>query len=70
MASGSKGSDEAVSEASAMADYLVARGVPVESDGSEERSTTTRENLRPGQRDSPSSRCADASSWLVCSAVR
>ncbi|MEV6275246.1 YdcF family protein [Nocardia sp. NPDC051832] len=45
IASGGKGSDEAVSEASAMADYLIARGVPTESVGVEEQSTTTRENL-------------------------
>ncbi|MGW0246681.1 YdcF family protein [Nocardia goodfellowii] len=45
IASGGKGSDEAVSEASAMADYLIARGVPADSVGVEQRSTTTRENL-------------------------
>ncbi|WP_194815912.1 YdcF family protein [Nocardia sp. XZ_19_385] len=45
IASGGKGSDEAVSEASAMADYLIARGVPTESVGLEQQSTTTRENL-------------------------
>ncbi|WP_405161608.1 YdcF family protein [Nocardia sp. NBC_01499] len=43
--SGGKGSDEAVSEAAAMADYLRARGIPDESVAREERSTTTRENL-------------------------
>ncbi|WP_405137718.1 YdcF family protein [Nocardia sp. NBC_01388] len=43
--SGGKGSDEAVSEASAMAAYLTERGVPSESVALEEGSTTTRENL-------------------------
>ncbi|WP_067696025.1 YdcF family protein [Nocardia jejuensis] len=43
--SGGKGDDEAVSEASAMADYLIARGIPPESVAREEQSTTTRENL-------------------------
>jgi uncharacterized SAM-binding protein YcdF (DUF218 family) len=44
--SGGKGSDEAVSEASAMAGYLVDRGVPGESILLEDRSATTRENLQ------------------------
>ncbi|MGW4847112.1 YdcF family protein [Nocardia brasiliensis] len=43
--SGGKGSDEAVSEAAAMADYLLARGIPEDSVAREEKSTTTRENL-------------------------
>ncbi|MEV6274846.1 YdcF family protein [Nocardia sp. NPDC051832] len=44
--SGGKGSDEAVSEAAAMARYLVERGVPAEALLLEDRSTTTRENLQ------------------------
>lgn len=43
--SGGKGSDEAVSEASAMASYLLDKGVPGDSVVLEDRSTTTRENL-------------------------
>ncbi|GAA5073717.1 YdcF family protein [Nocardia iowensis] len=43
--SGGKGSDEAVSEAAAMAGYLVDKGVPAENVVLEDRSTTTRENL-------------------------
>ncbi|MGV9408298.1 YdcF family protein [Nocardia sp. NPDC003693] len=43
--SGGQGADEAVSEASAMAEYLIARGVPPESVETEDQSTTTRENL-------------------------
>ncbi|MEC3953688.1 YdcF family protein [Nocardia sp. CDC153] len=43
--SGGKGSDEAVAEADAMADYLVAAGLPAEAILREDRSTTTRENL-------------------------
>ncbi|MFF3226438.1 YdcF family protein [Nocardia suismassiliense] len=43
--SGGKGSDEAVSEASAMASYLVDNGVPADAVVQEDRSTTTRENL-------------------------
>ncbi|PXX60372.1 uncharacterized SAM-binding protein YcdF (DUF218 family) [Nocardia tenerifensis] len=43
--SGGKGLDEAVSEAAAMADYLVARGVSADRVVLEDRSTTTRENL-------------------------
>ncbi|MFQ6397649.1 YdcF family protein [Nocardia sp. KC 131] len=43
--SGGKGSDEAVSEASAMAGYLVDKGVPADSIVQEGRSTTTHENL-------------------------
>ena len=43
--SGGKGSDELVSEAQAMRDYLVAHGIPEESIVMEDRSTTTRENL-------------------------
>ncbi|MGW0247954.1 YdcF family protein [Nocardia goodfellowii] len=44
--SGGKGSDEAVSEAAAMARYLVDQGVPAEAVLLEDRSETTRENLR------------------------
>ncbi|MEV0250816.1 YdcF family protein [Nocardia sp. NPDC050712] len=43
--SGGKGSDEAVSEAAAMARYLTERGVPADALLLEDRSTTTRENL-------------------------
>ncbi|WP_228002602.1 YdcF family protein [Nocardia australiensis] len=43
--SGGKGSGEAVSEASAMAGYLLGKGVPSEAVVLEDRSTTTRENL-------------------------
>lgn len=47
IASGGKGSDEQVSEAKAMRDYLVEeRGVPVDAIIEEDRSTTTMENLR------------------------
>ncbi|MEU8899493.1 YdcF family protein [Nocardia sp. NPDC048505] len=45
IASGGKGPDEAVPEAAAMAEYLIARGVPEECVATEQRSTTTRENL-------------------------
>ncbi len=43
IASGGKGTDEAVSEASAMAGYLVDHGVPADCVVLEDRSTTTRE---------------------------
>lgn len=43
--SGGRGPDEPVAEAVAMADYLVARGVPSERILREDRSRTTRENL-------------------------
>ncbi|AYF75685.1 YdcF family protein [Nocardia yunnanensis] len=43
--SGGKGSDEAVPEAGAMADYLTAKGLPAAAILREDRSTTTRENL-------------------------
>lgn len=43
--SGGQGPDEPVSEASAMADYLVEAGVPVERVLTENRSRNTRENL-------------------------
>lgn len=46
LASGGRGTDEVVPEAVAMADYLVARGVPVERVVLETRSATTDENLR------------------------
>lgn len=45
IASGGKGSDEEVSEASAMADYLVRRGVPENRVVLEDRSGSTEENL-------------------------
>ncbi|MFB7180635.1 YdcF family protein [Streptomyces sp. NPDC056257] len=44
--SGGKGSDEKVSEARAMADWLIAEGVPAEHVVLEDRSTTTEENMR------------------------
>ncbi|MFD9722506.1 YdcF family protein [Streptomyces sp. NPDC059072] len=44
--SGGKGSDEKVAEARAMADWLIARGVPAEHVTPEDRSTTTEENMR------------------------
>jgi uncharacterized SAM-binding protein YcdF (DUF218 family) len=43
--SGGKGSDEQVSEASAMRDYLVSRGFPAEHIEQEDQSRTTEENL-------------------------
>ena len=43
--SGGKGADEKLSEAQAMKDYLLARGVPEEQIVLEDRSATTRENL-------------------------
>ncbi|OJF82377.1 hypothetical protein NS14008_28540 [Nocardia seriolae] len=43
--SGGKGTDETVTEASAMARYIVDRGVPVGAVLMEDTSTTTRENL-------------------------
>lgn len=43
--SGGQGQDEEVSEARAMADYLVAHGIPQERIVLEDRSATTRENL-------------------------
>ncbi|MFE7741506.1 YdcF family protein [Nocardia sp. NPDC057455] len=45
IASGGRGSDEEVSEASAMADYLIRRGVPEDHVVLEDRSATTEENL-------------------------
>ncbi|MEV0245823.1 YdcF family protein [Nocardia sp. NPDC050712] len=45
IASGGKGPDEAVPEATAMAEYMIARGVPEDCVATEQRSTTTRENL-------------------------
>lgn len=44
--SGGQGADEEVSEAEAMANYLLAHGVPEEQIMREDRSTTTMENLR------------------------
>ncbi|MDN5856648.1 MAG: YdcF family protein, partial [Actinomycetia bacterium] len=46
MTSGGQGADEPVAEADAMADYLVARGVPEGMVLRETRSTTTLENMR------------------------
>ncbi|MEU8894545.1 YdcF family protein [Nocardia sp. NPDC048505] len=43
--SGGQGADEVVSEAAAMSDYLVRRGVPAAAIRLEDRSTNTRENL-------------------------
>ncbi|UFS98244.1 YdcF family protein [Nocardia huaxiensis] len=43
--SGGKGSDEALSEADAMADYLIAKGIPPAAILREDRSRSTRENL-------------------------
>ncbi len=44
--SGGQGADEVVSEAQAMRDYLLDKGVPVEAILMEDKSTTTWENLR------------------------
>lgn len=44
--SGGRGSDEAVSEAEVMRDYLVSRGVPEERTIMEDRSSSTEENFR------------------------
>ncbi|MFE9932819.1 YdcF family protein [Streptomyces sp. NPDC005533] len=46
LVSGGKGSDEKVTEARAMADWLIAEGVPAEHVLLEDRSTTTEENMR------------------------
>lgn len=46
LTSGGKGSDEAVAEARAMADWLIAAGVPAEHVALEDRSRTTEENMR------------------------
>ncbi|MFF5702274.1 YdcF family protein [Streptomyces sp. NPDC012794] len=45
LVSGGKGSDERVSEARAMADWLIAEGVPAEAITLEENSRTTEENM-------------------------
>ncbi|GGZ76938.1 YdcF family protein [Streptomyces subrutilus] len=45
LTSGGKGTDEKVAEARAMADWLIARGVPAEHVRVEDRSTTTEENM-------------------------
>lgn len=45
LVSGGQGSDEKLSEARAMADWLITRGVPEEGIRLEDRSTTTKENL-------------------------
>ncbi|MEV7522275.1 YdcF family protein [Streptomyces sp. NPDC091371] len=59
--SGGKGSDEKVAEARAMADWLIAQGVPAEHITLEDRSTTTEENMRFSQAimaaDDPHYRC-------------
>ncbi len=44
--SGGKGEDEKISEAEAMTNYLIEHGIPSESIIMEDRSATTRENLR------------------------
>ncbi|MFD8954694.1 YdcF family protein [Streptomyces xanthophaeus] len=46
LVAGGKGSDEKVAEARAMADWLIAEGVPAEHIVLEDRSTTTEENMR------------------------
>ncbi|MGW0661718.1 YdcF family protein [Streptodolium elevatio] len=46
LVSGGRGTDEVVPEAVAMADYLLARGVPADRVVRETRSTTTTENMR------------------------
>ncbi|MFD6231118.1 YdcF family protein [Streptomyces sp. NPDC060232] len=46
LVSGGKGSDEKVAEARAMADWLIAEGVPADHIVLEDRSTTTEENMR------------------------
>lgn len=45
LVSGGKGSDEAISEAQAMENYLLEQGIPQERIQKEDQSTTTRENL-------------------------
>jgi uncharacterized SAM-binding protein YcdF (DUF218 family) len=59
--SGGKGSDERISEAEAMARYLIARGVPADHVVREDQSRTTEENLRFSQaimeRSRPGYRC-------------
>ncbi|WP_330332335.1 YdcF family protein [Streptomyces sp. NBC_00536] len=50
LTSGGKGSDEQVAEARAMADWLIAEGVPAEHVRLEDRSRTTEENLRFSER--------------------
>ena len=44
--SGGKGSDEAISEAEAMAEYLIAKGIPEDKIIKEDQSATTFENLK------------------------
>lgn len=59
--SGGKGSDEKIAEARAMADWLIANGVPAEHITLEDRSTTTEENMRFSRAimegDDPAYRC-------------
>jgi uncharacterized SAM-binding protein YcdF (DUF218 family) len=59
--SGGQGADEPVSEARAMADYLISTGVPAEAIRLEDKSTTTLENLTFSRRimlaDKPDYRC-------------
>ncbi|MEU9302992.1 YdcF family protein [Streptomyces sp. NPDC048269] len=61
LVSGGKGSDEKVSEARAMADWLIAHGVPAEHVTLEDRSRTTEENMRFSRElmlaDDPGYRC-------------
>lgn len=61
LVSGGKGTDEKVSEARAMADWLIADGVPEEHVALEERSTTTEENMQFSRElmsaDDPGYRC-------------
>ena len=49
IASGGQGSDEKISEARAIADYLITRGIPEERIILEDKSTTTYENLKYSQ---------------------
>ncbi|MEU9146178.1 YdcF family protein [Streptomyces sp. NPDC048349] len=61
LVSGGKGSDERVSEARAMADWLIGEGVPAEHVRLEDRSRTTEENMRFSRElmlaDAPDYRC-------------
>lgn len=61
LTSGGKGSDEKVAEARAMADWLIAQGVPAQQIALEDRSTTTEENMRFSrgimEADDPGYRC-------------
>ncbi|MEV7783331.1 YdcF family protein [Kitasatospora sp. NPDC088351] len=61
LVTGGKGPDEGCTEASAMADYLVARGCPAERIRREDRATSTTENFAFGrelmEREHPGYRC-------------